>query len=90
MLTRHLALALLAATIALGTAAASAQTRHDNDGVRQQQLQTRKPVARAPRAVGTKIACPKGGCIRIPANCVVTMEENWDGGPTGNELIACP
>ncbi|MDO9413079.1 MAG: hypothetical protein Q7T81_10950 [Pseudolabrys sp.] len=45
---------------------------------------------RVPRAVGTKIACPKGGCIRIPANCIVTMEENWDGGPTGNELIACP
>lgn len=90
MLTRHLILTLLAATLAFGTAAASAQTRQDPYGVTSKRSHAKHSSVRPPRAVGTKIACPKGGCVRIPANCTVTMEENWDSGPTGNELIACP
>jgi hypothetical protein len=91
MQTRPLATALLAVSIALGTVAvpAYAQTRQDQDGIQVKRQHSKKPTARSTTGVGTKIACPKGGCRLIPANCGVTMEETWEG-PTGNELIACP
>ena len=90
MQARHFVLAMLAAAFAFGavSAAAVAQSRQDPASVSAKQ-QAKKSTTRA-TPVGTKIACPKGGCRLIPANCKVTMEENWDGGPTGNELIDCP
>jgi hypothetical protein len=84
MLTRHFALALLAATFAFASTAAPAQTR-DGIGIKRH---AKKPAVRAPY-IGTKIACSKGGCRSVPANCKVTMEETWEG-PTGYEIVACP
>jgi hypothetical protein len=91
MKRKYFLLPLAAAAVALVSLpiAAPAQSRDDTAAISTKRHQTKKPaVHRMP--VGTKIACPKGGCRSIPASCTVTMEITPEGAPTGNELIDCP
>lgn len=90
-MTKYLTLTLAAVAIALVSlpTTAPAQSREDTAAISAKRHHVKKTaVRRAP--IGTKIACPKGGCRSIPANCTVTMEITPEGAPTGNELIDCP
>ncbi len=91
MKRKYLLLPLAAAAIALVSLAitAPAQSRDDTAATSAKRHQGKKPAVRR-TPIGTKIACPKGGCRSIPANCTVTMEITPEGAPTGNELIDCP
>jgi hypothetical protein len=66
-----------------------AQSHDDKPAISAKRHYAKKTAVRG-TPIGTKIACPKGGCRSIPANCAVTMEMTPDGAPTGNELIDCP
>ena len=43
-----------------------------------------------PRNPGIQIACTRAGCQPIPRGCVIEIERNWDGLPTGYDLVVCP
>ena len=36
-----------------------------------------------------QIACTVSGCQRIPPNCHPETEYNWDGIPTGFDMVVC-
>jgi hypothetical protein len=50
-----------------------------------------KQRAQYPGAVepGGQIACTKVGCQRVPAGCHSEIEYNFDGMPTGFNIIVC-
>ena len=45
---------------------------------------------RHPRPQAGQIACTVAGCQRIPANCHPEIGYNWDGIPTGFDIVVCP
>jgi|GEM_PF-511333 len=46
-------------------------------------------TARTHREPG-KIACTVAGCHEIPPGCQPQMGYNWDGIPTGFDIVVCP
>jgi hypothetical protein len=91
MMIKYFLLPLAAIAIALVNlpTTAPAQSHKDKPAVSAKRHHAKKLAVRG-TPIGTKIACPKGGCRTIPANCTVTMEITPEGSPTGNELIDCP
>lgn len=89
MPTRHLVIALTAAAFALSslTAPASAQARPDAPQAGVKKPQAKKRVVR--RSSGQQIACTPFGCHPIPRNCYPTQGYNWDGIPTGFDVVVC-
>ena len=53
---------------------------------------TQPPAPRKKRALepGVQIACTRVGCNPIPKGCHIEKEFNWDGLPTGYDLVVCP
>jgi len=49
---------------------------------------SKKPAASRRREEG-QIACTVSGCQRIPPNCHPKTEYNWDGIPTGFDMVVC-
>jgi len=47
----------------------------------------RKPADRA--ETGGQIACTVTGCQRIPARCHPQTGYNWNGVPTGFDVVVC-
>ena len=90
MPTRHLVIALTAAAFACGTltAPASAQVRQDPPQAGVKKPQAKKRIVRR-SAAGGQIACTPFGCHRIPRNCYPTQGYNWDGIPTGYDVVVC-
>jgi hypothetical protein len=89
MRPKYFLLPLAALAIALAGLTVAPAHSQDAKPVSAKRHHAKKPAVRPPTS-GTKIACPKGGCRSIPANCIVTMEITPEGSPTGNELIDCP
>ncbi len=91
MPTRHLIIALTAAAFAFSalTAPASAQARPDVPQAGVKKPQAKKRVVRRSAAAGGQIACTPLGCHRIPRNCYPTQGYDWDGMPTGYDVVVC-
>ena len=49
---------------------------------------TKKPSANRRQETG-QIACTVTGCHRIPPNCRPEAGYNWDGIPTGFDVVVC-
>jgi hypothetical protein len=49
----------------------------------------KRPRARQYRSPA-RIACTRAGCGPVPPGCTAAPERNWDGIPTGFEMIVCP
>lgn len=45
--------------------------------------------AKTVRRGGGQVACTIYGCHPIPRNCFPTMGYNWDGIPTGFDVVVC-
>jgi len=43
----------------------------------------------SPTQPAGQIACTIAGCQRIPPNCHPEMGYNWDGIPTGFDIVVC-
>jgi hypothetical protein len=80
----------VAATLALVVPAAQAGA-HTADLSATLSAAKKKQRARHPGAVesGGQIACTRFGCQRIPANCHPEIEYDFDGLPTGFNIIVC-
>jgi hypothetical protein len=78
-----------AVTLALLVPAARAGTQSDRPSSTLSAAKKKHP--RGHRAVrhGGQIACTVAGCQRIPPNCHPETEYNWDGIPTGFDMIVC-
>jgi hypothetical protein len=80
----------VAATLALvvPSAQAAAHTAGLSDTLSATKIKQR---ARYPGAVepGGQIACTKFGCQRVPAGCHPEIEYDFDGMPTGFNIIVC-
>lgn len=100
MLTRHLAIAAIAAVFALGSfsAPAVAQTPQAASAAGLAKAQAEKPQPKkrrvthraVRRSAGGQIACTPGGCHRVPAGCHPTQGFLWNGMPSGYDVIICP
>ncbi len=90
MPTRYLVVALIAAAFALttATAPADAQARSDAPRAGVKKPQPKKRLVRRSAPAG-QIACTPFGCHRIPANCHPTQGYDWDGVPTGYDIVVC-
>ncbi len=49
---------------------------------------TKKSSAKRRQETG-QIACTVSGCHRIPSNCRPETGYNWDGIPTGFDIVVC-
>ena len=48
-----------------------------------------KKSTSSPRQEAGQIACTVSGCQRIPPNCHPQTGYNWDGIPTGFDVVVC-
>ena len=89
MPTRHLVIAVTVAAFAGSalTAPASAQARQDAPHVSVKKPQAKKRIVR--RSTDHQIACTPFGCHPIPRNCYPTQGYDWDGIPTGFDVVVC-
>jgi len=88
-MTMRLSLALtLAATLALTVPAAHAGAPQAGLATA---LSAKKKHPRRHRAVrhGGQIACTAAGCQRVPPGCHPETEYDWNGIPTGFDMIVC-
>ena len=51
---------------------------------------TRKSTATRQRSAPGQIACTVAGCQRIPPECHPETGYNWDGTPSGFDIVVCP
>lgn len=51
---------------------------------------TTKPTAARQRTAPGQIACTVAGCQRIPPECHPQTDYNWDGTPSGFDIVVCP
>jgi hypothetical protein len=72
----------------IGATFAIADTREDNQAVALSAVNKKSRSARQPREPG-QIACTVTGCHRIPPGCHPEMGYNWDGIPTGFDVVVC-
>jgi hypothetical protein len=50
----------------------------------------KKKTAAGQNRVPSQIACTVGGCHPIPPGCRPQTGYNWDGIPTGFDIVVCP
>ena len=92
MQQRHLALTLIAIVFAFVglSEAAPAQPRHDTASM---PAKAKKPPLKRRADVKHRdtrqVACTPFGCQRIPRNCHPEPGFNWDGEPTGFDIVVC-
>ncbi len=90
MLTRFSLMLALAATLALLVHASHAAPP-PKPGLGTTLSAAKKKHTRRHRAAGHggQIACTVVGCQRIPPHCHPETEYDWDGIPTGFDMIVC-
>jgi hypothetical protein len=90
MLYRHLPLAIAMAALAIGVSPAPAQPRADT-----LLLSAATKKATADRRVSKKrrpthqVACTIYGCQPVPRRCHPQQGYDWDGIPTGFDVVVC-
>ncbi|HEY7229808.1 MAG TPA: hypothetical protein VH558_05495 [Pseudolabrys sp.] len=85
----HYLLSVTVVAVFIGATFAIADTPEDNQtGVALSPVSKKSRSARQPREAG-QIACTVTGCHRIPPGCRPEMGYNWDGIPTGFDVVVC-
>ena len=84
-MTRLLSIVFIAAFLAAPRIAASGSEAPTGISI----SATSKKSTSARRQETGQIACTVSGCQRIPPNCHPQTGYNWDGIPTGFDIIVC-
>lgn len=87
MTIRHLPSVLIALALVAGTAPVTAQAQSESAVVSTVAQKKQKKIKR--QRVTHQIACTVYGCQRIPPRCHPEQGYNWDGIPTGYDIIVC-
>ena len=76
--------------VALGSASFAAPAPPQTMKIEAVSAPSKKSTTARTRREPGKIACTVAGCHEIPPGCQPQMGYNWDGIPTGFDIVVCP